>query len=398
MKNEKFTLSDVDYVVFGVTFFVSAGIGLYFQLTSKKKTSEEYLLAGKDMSVLPVAFSLMATCMSTTTFIGVPTEMYLYGTNMAFINLGFTIGSIIALYIFLPIFFANDVSTAYEYLEKRFGKTARRLMSAMFALQWLLFTAASLYAPALALSAVTNLSMNMSIILMGVVCTFYCTLGGMKAVLWTDVFQAILMYAALFAIIVKGLLLLGGIGNVFTIANEGGRLIIPRFTFDPEVHYSMFNVFFQGAVISMSLYAGSQVQVQRLMALKSLNKSKLAAYLSIPMVVSFQLLCCLCGLIIYAYFRLCDPLTSPDSPIESADQQKKVSNFIPSLSDIVINFVWGLMFGTLCWECLSLLLLLDISSRWLSSSRSGGWSQPGSVFARLLVLPKQTKRVQFSGC
>ncbi|GFW25370.1 hypothetical protein TNCV_5089351 [Trichonephila clavipes] len=54
------------------------------------------------------------------------------------------------------------------------------------------------------------------------------SLGGMKAVLWTDVFQAILMFAALFAITFKGLFLLGGIGKVFTIANEGGRLIIPR--------------------------------------------------------------------------------------------------------------------------------------------------------------------------
>ncbi|GFW25364.1 sodium-coupled monocarboxylate transporter 2 [Trichonephila clavipes] len=114
MKNENFTLSAVDYVVFVATFFVSAGIGLYFQLTSKKKTNEEFLLAGKDMSVLPVSISLMATCMSTTTFMGIPAEMYLYGTNMTFINLGFTIAPILASYIFLPIFFANDVSTVYE--------------------------------------------------------------------------------------------------------------------------------------------------------------------------------------------------------------------------------------------------------------------------------------------
>ncbi|GFW25372.1 sodium-coupled monocarboxylate transporter 1 [Trichonephila clavipes] len=70
----------------------------------------------------------------------------------------------------------------------------------------------------------------------------------------------------------------------------------------------------------MSLYAGSQTQVQRLRNLESLKKSKQAVYLSIPMLVSFQLLCCLCGLIIYAYFRPCDPLTSPDSPIQAADQ------------------------------------------------------------------------------
>ncbi|GFY47053.1 putative sodium-dependent multivitamin transporter [Trichonephila inaurata madagascariensis] len=320
MKNEKLILSVEDYVVIVAMLFVSTGIGLYFHLTSKKKTNEEYLLAGKDMSVLPVALSLMATLTSTSSVMGIPAEMYLYGTNLAFLNLGFAIGPIIAAYIFLPIFFVNDVSTAYEYLEKRFGTTARRLISAMFAFQSLLFTGAALYAPALALSAVTNLSMKMSVIVIGFVCTSYCTLGGMKAVLWADVFQTILMFAALFAIIIKGFMLLGSIGRIFEIANEGGRLVIPRFTLDPEAPYSMFSVFAQGMIITMSSYAGSQTQVQRLRTLKNLNKSKLAAFLSIPLLVSFNLLCCLCGLIIYAYFRFCDPLTSPDSPIASADQ------------------------------------------------------------------------------
>ncbi|GFU22024.1 putative sodium-dependent multivitamin transporter [Nephila pilipes] len=320
MIHEKFILSAVDYVFFAALLLVSAGIGLYFQLTTKKKTNDEYLLAGKNMSVLPVAFSLMATFMSSTNIMGIPAEMYLYGTNMTFMNLGIIVGPIIASYMFLPIFFANDVSTAYEYLEKRFGKTTRRLISAMFAFQTLLFTAATLYAPALALSAVTNLTLWTSVIVIGVVCTFYCTLGGMKAVLWADVFQAILMFVALFAIIITGCFLLGGFRNVFDIANEDGRLIFPRFTLDPEVHYSMFSIFAQGMIIAMSEYAGSQIQVQRLMTLKNLRKSKLAAFLSIPMLVLFQLLCCLCGLIIYAYFRSCDPLTSPNSPIESADQ------------------------------------------------------------------------------
>ncbi|GFW25358.1 putative sodium-dependent multivitamin transporter [Trichonephila clavipes] len=114
MKNEQLILSVVDYILLVAMLFVSAGIGLYFQLTSKKKTNEEYLLAGKDMSVLPVTFSLMATFMSSPSIMGIPTEMYLYGTNMVFMNLGFIIGPIIALYVFLPIYFTNDVSTVYE--------------------------------------------------------------------------------------------------------------------------------------------------------------------------------------------------------------------------------------------------------------------------------------------
>ncbi|GFU22022.1 putative sodium-dependent multivitamin transporter [Nephila pilipes] len=307
MTHEKLVLSALDYLIFAATLAVSAGIGLFFQMTSKKKTNEEYLLAGKDMSVLPVAFSLMATFMSATVLMGIPAEMYLYGTNMTFMNVGFALGPIISAYVFLPIFFANDVSTAYEYLEKRFGRTTRRLISGLFAFQLILFTAATLYAPALALSAVTNLSLWMSVIVIGVVCTFYCTLGGMKAVLWADVFQAVLMFATLFTVVIKGCLLLGGIGKVFEIANEGGRLILPKFSFDLEAHYTMFNVCIQGIIVTISAYGGSQIQVQRLMTLKNLNKSKLkiivysrASFLSAPMVgallgilVSMTLAACL---------------------------------------------------------------------------------------------------------
>ncbi|GIZ02812.1 sodium-coupled monocarboxylate transporter 2 [Caerostris extrusa] len=251
---------------------------------------------------------------------GIPAEMYLYGTNMTFMNIGFIVGPLITSFVFLPVFFANGISTAYEYLEIRFGKATRKLVSAMFAFQSILFTAATLYAPALALSAVTDLSLWVSIISIGLVCTFYCTLGGIKAVVWADVFQAVLMYTCLIAIIIKGCLLLGGIGNVFDIANEGGRLVLPSFSFDLGAHYTMFNIFAQGMIITMSSFAGMQCQVQRLLSVKNVKRSIIASLLSIPMIVSFQLLCCLCGLIFYAYFKSCDPMTSADSPIQSADQ------------------------------------------------------------------------------
>ncbi|PRD25425.1 UNVERIFIED_CONTAM: Slc5a5 [Trichonephila clavipes] len=99
--------------------------------------------------------------------------------------------------------------------------------------------------------------------------------GGMKAVLWADVFQVVLMFDALFAIIIKGFMFLGSIGDIFDIANEGGRLVIPRFTLDPEAPYSMISVFAQGMILIMSSYGGSQNQVQRFRTLKNLNKSKL---------------------------------------------------------------------------------------------------------------------------
>ncbi|CAL1269241.1 unnamed protein product [Larinioides sclopetarius] len=321
---------------------VSAGIGIFFQLTSKKKTYVDYLLAGKDMLIFPVAFSLFATFMSATTLMGIPAEMYLYGTNMAFLNIGFTIGPIITSYVFLPVFFANNVSTVYE----------------------ILFTSATLYAPALSLSAVSSLSVSMSVISVGVVCTFYCTLGGMKAVLWADVFQGVLMFVCLFAVIGQGCLLLGGIENVFGIAYDGGRLVFPKFSFNLNEQYTIVNIFAQGMIIIMSNFGGDQMQVQRLMTLRNVERSRIATYLSTAMIVGFQLLCCLSGLVLYAYFRYCDPMTSSSKPIHSADQMIPyfISNTLGHLPGILGLCITGIFSASLSTVSSSINSLASVAS------------------------------------
>jgi solute carrier family 5 (sodium-coupled monocarboxylate transporter), member 8/12 len=81
-----------------------------------------------------------------------------------------------------------------------------------------------LYAPALALEAITGLDKNLSILLIGVICTFYSTIGGMRAVLFTDVFQSFLMYAAILSVVVSGLIYAGGFTDIFRVAREGNRL------------------------------------------------------------------------------------------------------------------------------------------------------------------------------
>lgn len=111
-----------------------------------------------------------------------------------------------------------------QYLEKRFNKTVRRVASSVFMVQMILYMGIVLYAPALAVSAVTGLSKWTSIISVGLVCTIYSTTGGMKAILWADVFQSLLMFAAMFAILVKGTYDIGGLGMVWKRAREGGRI------------------------------------------------------------------------------------------------------------------------------------------------------------------------------
>lgn len=147
------------------------------------------MLANGSMSFLPVAFSLMASFMSAITILGVSSENYMYGTQFVVINLAYVIGTPIVAYVYLPVFYRLKALSVYEYLEHRFGKATRLVASAAFSLQMILYMGIVLYAPSLALSAVTGLNKVGAILSVGFVCTFYSTIGGMKAVLITDVFQ-----------------------------------------------------------------------------------------------------------------------------------------------------------------------------------------------------------------
>ncbi|GBN39993.1 Putative sodium-dependent multivitamin transporter [Araneus ventricosus] len=313
------SLGSIDYVVIGAMFFISSAIGLYFHFSGgKQKTTNEFLLAGQNMSIFPVALSLMASGKSAITYLGVPADMYMYGTHFAFVNLGTSAGALAAGYLFIPVFFNTKSSTTYEYLERRFGCLLRRICSLSFSLQVILYTAVCLYAPALALSAVTNLSLWTSVITVGFVCTFYCTMGGMKAVLWTDVLQALLMYVGLIAILAKGSSDVGGVQTVWDRAEEGGRLIVPGFEMDFTSRYTFLNVFIYGFITSLSAYGVGQMQVQRMLTVSSVKKARIALFSSIPVIAIFHVVNVFVGLVVYANFYNCDPLTTRE--ISKPDQ------------------------------------------------------------------------------
>nr|CAI5832802.1 unnamed protein product [Callosobruchus analis] len=104
-----------DYVILAIVLLISASIGVYYRFTGgKQKTMQEYLLADKNMPIFPVAFSLMASFMSAITLLGVSSENYTYGLQFIIINLSYGIATPIAAYLFLPVFFKLQATSAYE--------------------------------------------------------------------------------------------------------------------------------------------------------------------------------------------------------------------------------------------------------------------------------------------
>ncbi|GBM51480.1 Sodium-coupled monocarboxylate transporter 1 [Araneus ventricosus] len=294
-----------DYLVVGAMLFVSGIIGVYFRFSGgKQRTTREYLMAGRNMDMLPVILSLMATIQTAVGTLGFPGEVYLYGAQLYLYPIGFTVALIICTFVHTPVYFGIQVTSAYEYLERRFGKLTRMIISCLFIIQMILFMSVGLYSPSIALSAVSGLSHIVSILAVGLVCAFYCTLGGMKAVLWTDVFQSVLMFFALLSVIVKGSIDVGGFPEVLSIAEKGGRLNFFNTTFDPTLRFTVWSTLIGGFMYGLTTCGANQTQVQRLLTL-------------IPyyMIRSFRMYPGMAGFCVSGVF--CAALTSISSAVNS---------------------------------------------------------------------------------
>ncbi|XP_011686228.1 PREDICTED: putative sodium-dependent multivitamin transporter [Wasmannia auropunctata] len=345
------TLGWIDYLVIAVMLCISAGIGIYYRFSGgRQKTTEEYFVASRSMSIMPVAIALVVSFMSAITLLGVSAENYTYGTQFVVINLSYLLGTPIVCYGFLPVFYKLQATSAYEYLEKRFGVRIRMMASFIYWIQLLLYSGVVLYAPSLALEATTGMSKTASIIIIGLVCAFYSSIGGIKAVLITDVFQGFLMFAAVFMIIGTAAYDVGGLGQIWEIAKQGQRLEFDRIDLDPTVRHTWWSLTLGGLCTFLSLYGVNQVQIQRTLTVKNLQGSRRAMWLSWPILSVLSITTCFSGLAIYSKYHNCDPflqkrITSPDMlmPLYVMDT---LSN-IPGLPGIFVAGIFSAGLSTI---------------------------------------------------
>lgn len=313
------TLGVVDYVLFVMMFVASAAIGFYHAYKGRHNTNvRDFHLSGRKMHPIPVSMSLAATFLSALTILGNPAEIYTNGTMFFWIVAAMLIATIASAHFFIPVFYNMDATSCFEYIELRFGKETRRIASAVFVAQTILYMGFVLYAPCLAFQAVTGLSLWTTMISVAFVCTLYTTLGGMKTVLWTDSLQLTIMIAGLVAVLAEGSRLAGGFGRAWEIAAENGRIEFLNFSPDPRTRHSVWSMAVGCGLTWTYLYGVNQAQVQRACALPSLKKAKIAIWLNFPGLVIIIALSCMIGLTMFAFYKDCDPVKF--GLIKKADQ------------------------------------------------------------------------------
>lgn len=257
----------LNYAILAVYLLAMLGIGCLF--AGKQKTTEDYFLAGRNMPWLVVAMSMFASITSATSYMGIPGTAYAENVSLMVVGFVSLIVAPILIFVIYPFYRALHVTTSYEYVYKRFGAPARYTVSALFLLARLGWLGVVLYAPALTLSVVTGIPLVITIPMMGVLATSYTVLGGLSAVLWTDLVQFLVMIGgAIWVAVSLAKSVPGGIAGILEIAEKTNHIQVA------EWHLSLFEM--SGLVVGLSYflqllqdYGTDQITVQRLMSVKS---------------------------------------------------------------------------------------------------------------------------------
>ncbi|MDZ4197729.1 MAG: sodium/solute symporter [Kiritimatiellia bacterium] len=241
-------------------------IGLFF--ARRQKTSEDFFLAGRRMPWLPVALSMYASLTSATTYLVLPAMAYSAGTVLIVAGGISVVVAPLLIFFFYPAYRRAGVTTSYEWIGLQHGPYARMAVAALFVLARIGWLGAVIYAPALVMHTATGIPLPWGIAIMGLLATAYTALGGLRAVLWTDVVQfVILVGGALWMGFILTRTAPGGAAGILRLASETGRLphgdwgwTLTRMTL-PLVSLHFFLQMLQD-------YGTDQVTVQRLMSVR----------------------------------------------------------------------------------------------------------------------------------
>jgi len=280
---------------------VLVGMGIYF--SRREKSTHDFFLAGRRIPWWAAGLSIFGTQLSAITFMAIPAKSYATDWRHFLWNLGILTCSPVVIFVFLPFYRRLDVTTAYEYLEKRFNLAARLVSSVMFMLFQLGRLAIVLFLPSIALSVVTGIDVKICIVLMGLLSIIYTVLGGIEAVIWTDVLQVfVLLGGAILCIVMIPLSIDGGFAEIIRIGSEAGKF--KTFDFTPSFYRDSFWVIIIGGFFgSLISYGSDQTVIQRYLTTKDEGAARRGIWTNVIMSMFATLLFFGMGAALYAFYK-----------------------------------------------------------------------------------------------
>ncbi len=302
-------LHPLDLVIIVVYMLGTLGVGWWF--SRKQRNIRDYFLSGKDTPWWALMGSIVATETSTVTFISVPAFAFAanaagVGGNFTFLQIviGYLIGRLIIVALFIPLYFKGELFTVYQVLDQRFGGRVKRTAASLFLITRSIADGIRLFLTAIVLVALTGWADPVSILIIGVVTIAYTYLGGMAAVIWTDAIQLVvyLIGAVAAAFILLGQIP-GGWNEVVAVGNDFHKFTLFDFTFSLSRSYTFWAGVIGGAFLTTATHGTDQLMVQRYLSARSPRQAT-AALLTSGVVILLQFaLFLLIGAMLFVFYH-----------------------------------------------------------------------------------------------
>ncbi len=267
--------------------YILGNLFLGFVLSKRVHTAQDYYLGQRTTPWWAIGVSVIATYIGALTFLGGPAWSYADGFAVIFIHINYPIAIFIVITVFLPFFYNSGCASIFDYLERRFGLTSRTVMSAVFLFGNVAYSGIMLYTTALVLEFITGIDVVAAIMIVAIVAVTYTMLGGIAAVIWTDVIQTGILFLGAF---ITAFLLINelpdGLHGTLQSLKETGRLNPFETSLDPTKVGTIWTGIVAMSIYHVVVYGVNQMMVQRTLAAKSIGDAK-KAYIMMGYVAFF---------------------------------------------------------------------------------------------------------------
>ena len=368
LHSEPAGFSSLDYATLTAYFCALVMMGIYF--AGKGSSTEEFFLAGRRMPWWATGLSIFGTQLSSISFMAIPAKVY--ATDWVYFVLQMTIIMVAfpVVFLYLPKFRQIRMTSAYEYLERRFSLPVRMYASLSFVLYQVGRMAIVLFLPAIALSTVTGFSVYSCILVMGVLSTAYTVMGGMKAVIWTDVVQVFVLYGG--ALLSLGILMWNMDGGLAGIVAEGmqyDKFHMFNWTWDWTTT-AVWVVVVGNLFMNLVPYTSDQAVVQRYFTTKDEKAAAKSIWTNAILILPSTLTLFLLGTGLWAFYRANPALLDPALPTDSIFPLFIAQQLPAGIAGILIAAVFAASMSTLdsSLNSVSTALVTDFYARFRPDS------------------------------
>ena len=315
-----------DWLIIGA--YLAAVIGVGCWLGKGQKTARDYFLGSRNIPWWGVSLSIIATETSALTFIGIPAAAY--GGNLGFMQMtiGFALARFVLALWFVPAYFRGDIYSPYQLLEESFGENAKRMGGVLFLISGTLGAGVRVFATCIPVQMMLGIDIGWSIVLFVALSLIYTYVGGIKAVVWTDAIQFLLLAGGglLVVCLIPGMLD-GGFSGAWQAAGGEGKTTWLNLDFTLAAPYNLWMGVIGGTVLGLSTHGADQLNVQRVLACKSIADGRKALCLSAVIIPFLFLLFLVLGVLLWAFYQE-HGLQVPGTVPMNADGEPRTADYV----------------------------------------------------------------------